>query len=69
MCRVLGLVALLNAEIAGGVIEIKPQGMMSIQLKLTFANPEKAALLLRRLRNLVDIRRARMVRMNPEQTP
>lgn len=65
MCRVLGMVALFNAEIVGAVIEIKSRRLMSIRLKLILENHEKATLLLTRLGNLVEIHRARMVNMEP----
>jgi hypothetical protein len=63
MCRILGIVALFDAEIGGGAIEMKPQGLMSIQLRLAFESSDKATRLLTRLRNLVEIHKARMVRL------
>ena len=61
MCRILGVVSLSDPAIVSAVVESKPRGAMSIQLRLTMETPERAALLLARLRNLVDVRSARMV--------
>jgi len=60
LCRILGVTALYDPQVVTGAIEIKPRGHMWIQLKLKFAEPERAALLLTRLRNMVGVYKARM---------
>lgn len=60
VCRILGIVALYDPMIMAGVIETKSQRTMRIELTLNIENRAKATLLVARLRNLVDVRRARL---------
>ena len=60
LCQILGVAALYDPEIVSGTIDIKPHGQMGVQLKLKFRDPERAVLLLSRLKNLIGVRKARL---------
>jgi hypothetical protein len=61
LCQILGMAALYDPQIIGGVIEAKSQDQMCVQLKLKFSDTARAHLLLARLKNLVVVRMARLV--------